>query len=156
MCDAGGCTKGYPTSRSSGLQQHRCAFQRYFAIVCAPHPFGLADWVGNRKSSLALARNFLVPPRSRQVRTVVAQAVQSPTVKVILQGRKLQVCCWHGRDPMTESSHAHTGYAQVTDAIKAYVVEKVSKACTHFTSAIKQVDVTLSARGGDTGTHGKK
>lgn len=57
-----------------------------------------------------------------------------PTVKVILQGRRLEV----------------------TDAIKAYVEDKVSKACAHFTRGLKQVDVTMSARGGDTGTHGKK
>ncbi len=45
---------------------------------------------------------------------------------------------------------------QVTDAIKKYVEDKIARACVHFTQVIKEVDVTLSARGGDTGTHGKK
>jgi len=36
------------------------------------------------------------------------------------------------------------------------VENKVVHACTHFTQVIREVDVTLSARGGDTGTHGKK
>lgn len=57
-----------------------------------------------------------------------------PTVKVVLQGRKLEV----------------------TDAIKNYVEDKISRACAHFTRGLKEVDVTMSARGGDTGTHGKK
>lgn len=45
---------------------------------------------------------------------------------------------------------------QVTEPIKKYVEEKIARACMHFTQVIKKVDVTLSARGGDTGTHGKK
>jgi putative sigma-54 modulation protein len=45
---------------------------------------------------------------------------------------------------------------QITDAIKTYVEDKINRACGHFTRGLKQVDVTLSARGGDTGTHGKK
>lgn len=56
------------------------------------------------------------------------------TVKIVIQGRKLEV----------------------TEAIKAYVEEKVSKACMNQAKEVKEVDVTLSARGGDTGTHGKK
>jgi len=55
-------------------------------------------------------------------------------VKVVLQGRRLKV----------------------TEAIKLYVENKVAKACEHFNQIIKEVDVTLSARGGDTGSHGKK
>jgi hypothetical protein len=45
---------------------------------------------------------------------------------------------------------------QVTDAIKQYVEEKVTKAVHNYTQNIKKIDVTLSARGGDTGTHGAK
>lgn len=37
-----------------------------------------------------------------------------------------------------------------------YVEEKVAKAVANFSHTLKEVDVTLSARGGDTGTHGKK
>lgn len=49
--------------------------------------------------------------------------------------------------------HTHT---QVTDAIKQYVEEKITKAVHNYTQNIKKIDVTLSARGGDTGTHGAK
>jgi ribosomal subunit interface protein len=44
----------------------------------------------------------------------------------------------------------------VTDAIKQYVEEKITKAVHNYTHNIKKVDVTISARGGDTGTHGAK
>lgn len=81
------------------------------------------------------------PLRSRQLNVsvnAVAAVKQSsggmPTVKVVLQGRRLEI----------------------TEAIKAYVEDKVSNACAHFTRGLKQVDVTMSARGGDTGSHGKK
>jgi ribosome-associated translation inhibitor RaiA len=49
-----------------------------------------------------------------------------------------------------------TAAAQVTDAIKQYVEEKISKAVHNYTQNIKKIDVTISARGGDTGTHGAK
>eukprot|EP00199_Chlamydomonas_sp_CCMP681_P005756 CAMPEP_0119115724 /NCGR_PEP_ID=MMETSP1180-20130426/51899_1 /TAXON_ID=3052 ORGANISM="Chlamydomonas cf sp, Strain CCMP681" /NCGR_SAMPLE_ID=MMETSP1180 /ASSEMBLY_ACC=CAM_ASM_000741 /LENGTH=259 /DNA_ID=CAMNT_0007104813 /DNA_START=96 /DNA_END=875 /DNA_ORIENTATION=- len=45
---------------------------------------------------------------------------------------------------------------QVTDAIKAYIQEKIAKTLSKFAQEVKNVDVSLSARGGDTGTHGKK
>lgn len=54
--------------------------------------------------------------------------------KVIIQGRKLNV----------------------TEPIKAYVEGKINRAVGHFKQILKEVDVSLSARGGDTGTHGKK
>ncbi|KAG1669972.1 hypothetical protein FOA52_016233 [Chlamydomonas sp. UWO 241] len=72
--------------------------------------------------------------RARVVAAAASSSSASPTVKVIIQGRKLQV----------------------TDAIRAYVADKLSKACEHFSRAITKVEVTLSARGGDTGTHGAK
>jgi hypothetical protein len=45
---------------------------------------------------------------------------------------------------------------QVTDAIRQYVEEKISKAVANYAHNIKKIDVTISARGGDTGTHGAK
>lgn len=45
---------------------------------------------------------------------------------------------------------------QVTDAIKQYVEEKITKAVHNYAHNIKKIDVTISARGGDTGTHGAK
>lgn len=44
----------------------------------------------------------------------------------------------------------------MTDAIKSYVEEKLTRALANYAHTVKEVDVTLSARGGDTGTHGKK
>lgn len=45
---------------------------------------------------------------------------------------------------------------QVTDAIKEYIESKLTRALHNFGQEIKEVDVTVSARGGDTGTHGKR
>lgn len=44
----------------------------------------------------------------------------------------------------------------VTDAIRQYVEEKIVKAVHNYSHNIKKVDVTISARGGDTGTHGAR
>lgn len=55
-------------------------------------------------------------------------------MKIILQGRRLEV----------------------TPAIREYVEEKVARAVHNYSAGIKHVDVTLSARGGDTGTHGAR
>ncbi|PNH05214.1 Ribosome-binding factor PSRP1, chloroplastic [Tetrabaena socialis] len=63
-----------------------------------------------------------------------AAKASGATVRIIIQGRKLPV----------------------TEAIKLYVEDKVAKAIGNFAHTLKEVDVTLSARGGDTGTHGKK
>nr|AAV97959.1 chloroplast-specific ribosome-associated protein [Volvox carteri f. nagariensis] len=71
---------------------------------------------------------------SRSGFVVHAAAKTASTVRIIIQGRKLPV----------------------TNAIKEYVEEKVAKAIQNFAHTLKEVDVTLSARGGDTGTHGKK
>jgi hypothetical protein len=73
-------------------------------------------------------------------------------------------CCLHRVVPAM-STHVQlfmtvmsvcTAAAQVTDAIKQYVEDKISKAVHNYTQNIKKIDVTLSARGGDTGTHGAK
>jgi hypothetical protein len=36
------------------------------------------------------------------------------------------------------------------------VEDKITKAVHNFAHTIKKIDVTISARGGDTGTHGAK
>ncbi|MEW5316461.1 MAG: hypothetical protein WDW38_007833 [Sanguina aurantia] len=75
-------------------------------------------------------------PFSRHL-TMVASAkfdAASSSVKLIVQGRKLQV----------------------TDAIKAYVEQKVSHAIHKYQNTLMEVDVKLSARGGDTGSPGKR
>lgn len=80
-------------------------------------------------------RPFQAPTPSRG-HVLPATAAKSPTstVRIIIRGRKLQV----------------------TDAIKSYVEEKVAKSIHNFQQVLREVDVTLSARGGDTGTHGPK
>ncbi|DBB11202.1 TPA: Ribosome-binding factor PSRP1, chloroplastic [Trebouxia sp. C0006] len=64
---------------------------------------------------------------------VVAAATQSGTVKMVVQGRQIEL----------------------TPSIKQYAEEKVGKAVSHFEGAVKEVDVTLSVSGGDAG-HGKR
>lgn len=44
----------------------------------------------------------------------------------------------------------------VTDAIRQYVEEKITKAVHNYAHNIKKVDVTISARGGDTDTRGAR
>jgi hypothetical protein len=44
----------------------------------------------------------------------------------------------------------------VTPAIKEYIEDKITKAIHNFSQSLKSVDVTISARGGDTGTHGAR
>ncbi|KXZ50782.1 hypothetical protein GPECTOR_15g467 [Gonium pectorale] len=87
----------------------------------------------------AVARSFvpvrpIVVPASTCHPSTSSSAKASNTVRIIIQGRKLPV----------------------TDAIKQYVEEKVGRTVHNFAHTLKEVDVTLSARGGDTGTHGKK
>eukprot|EP00878_Enallax_costatus_P011079 GHUV01011571.1.p2 GENE.GHUV01011571.1~~GHUV01011571.1.p2 ORF type:complete len:248 (+),score=84.40 GHUV01011571.1:268-1011(+) len=57
---------------------------------------------------------------------------------------------------ITSASCSTPAGVQVTDAIKQYVEEKITKAVHNYTHNIKKVDVTLSARGGDTGTRGAR
>lgn len=91
--------------------------------------------------SVGANRSLLKPqplvPRSRALRasniTATAKAPVQP-VKITIQGRRLPV----------------------TDAIKQYVEEKITKAVHNYTNNIKKIDVTISARGGDTGTHGAR
>jgi ribosomal subunit interface protein len=44
----------------------------------------------------------------------------------------------------------------VTPAIREYVEEKITRAAHNFATQLKRIDVTISARGGDTGTHGAR
>ncbi|KIZ01060.1 30S ribosomal protein 1 [Monoraphidium neglectum] len=82
-----------------------------------------------------LAGPVALSPRGRALSTgVVAAAKTAAPVKVIIQGRRLEV----------------------TPAIKTYVEEKISRAVHNYSAGIKHIDVTLSARGGDTGTHGAR
>lgn len=95
------------------------------------------------RSSTKHTPRFVAPGRLVQAdtigssrRNVVAEAAAptASTVNIIIQGRKLPV----------------------TDAIKSYVSDKIARAVENYQHTLKEVDVTLSARGGDTGTHGKK
>lgn len=109
-------------------QQQQQACLRSHASV-APQAWGF-DGLAPTSSVPTVAR----PTAHSIVARAVSEQASKPVVKVTLQGRKLQV----------------------TDAIKTYVVDKISKACEHTARAITRVDVTLSARGGDTGTKGTK
>lgn len=90
---------------------------------------------------VSASRSLLKPqplaPRSRVYRAVSINATtKAPAqpVRITIQGRRLPV----------------------TDAIKQYVEEKITKAVHNYAHNIKKIDVTISARGGDTGTHGAK
>jgi len=65
---------------------------------------------------------------------IAAATTGAGTVRIIVKGRKLEV----------------------TDAIKGYVEKKIAHALDHYASSIKAAEVTLSVRGGDTGTKGVK
>ncbi|WIA20987.1 hypothetical protein OEZ85_005324 [Tetradesmus obliquus] len=66
--------------------------------------------------------------------------------------RKKQAVRYRHGPPLAEAA----GCFSVTDAIRQYVEEKISKAVANYAHNIKKIDVTISARGGDTGTHGAK
>lgn len=76
----------------------------------------------------------LTPQRSRLPSVQVSAVTQAGPVRLVIQGRKLTV----------------------TDAIKSYIEEKVQRAVHNFAHTVKEVDVTVSARGGDTGTKGPR
>lgn len=82
----------------------------------------------------AFADRLSCAPRAKRPLLVQAAAQVGSTVNIVIQGRKLPV----------------------TDAIKQYVTEKIAKAVANYQHTLKEVDVNLSARGGDTGTPGKK
>lgn len=65
-------------------------------------------------------------------RPTITAAANTGTVRIIIQGRHMEV----------------------TDAIHEYVEKKIANAIEHFESQVKEVDVSLSVRGGDTGTKG--
>lgn len=71
--------------------------------------------------------------RQSLCRTIHAAATDSGTVKMVVQGRQIEL----------------------TPSIKQYAQEKVGKAVSHFEGAVKEVDVRLSVSGGDAG-HGKR
>ncbi|KAF6255828.1 chloroplast-specific ribosomal protein [Scenedesmus sp. NREL 46B-D3] len=86
---------------------------------------------------VALLRPQPLVQRSRVFRAVNVNATtKAPAqpVKITIQGRRLPV----------------------TDAIRQYVEEKINKAVANYAHNIKKIDVTISARGGDTGTQGAK
>eukprot|EP00877_Chromochloris_zofingiensis_P008784 jgi/Chrzof1/4159/Cz14g01070.t1 len=98
------------------------------------HSLALPPHVGSKH---ALSKPLALVPRSRLFRasSISATAKASVnTVKITIQGRRLPV----------------------TPAIKDYVEDKISKAVHNFAHTVKKIDVTLSARGGDTGTHGAR
>eukprot|EP00883_Tetradesmus_obliquus_P003153 jgi/Sobl393_1/13385/SZX60742.1 len=82
--------------------------------------------------------------------------------------RKKQAVRYRHGPPLAEAAGCFSAPAQpvkitiqgrrlpVTDAIRQYVEEKISKAVANYAHNIKKIDVTISARGGDTGTHGAK
>lgn len=61
---------------------------------------------------------------------LILAAAAPSTVKIIIQGRNIEV----------------------TDAIRDYCESKLTKAIAHVEGNVKEVDVTLSVRGGDSGT----
>ena len=65
---------------------------------------------------------------------VAAAPTGAETVRIIVKGRKLEV----------------------TDAIRNYAEKKIAQALHHYAQSIKTAEVTLSVRGGDTGTKGVK
>jgi hypothetical protein len=142
---------------------------------------GLRDAPQHATRSSLLRMPQPVVSRGRALRSAhvtVAAATAAP-VKITILGRRLPVSAWacslrldtafdalallylwHGLAPCASLAHT-TATAlrlttQVTDAIKQYVEEKINKAVHNYAQNIKKIDVTLSARGGDTGTHGAK
>lgn len=87
-------------------------------------------------ASRVLLRPAPIAARGRAVRSQILATTQQAAapVKIILQGRRLEV----------------------TPAIKEYVEEKITRAVHNYSQGIKRIEVTISARGGDTGTHGAK
>ncbi|KAG2488698.1 hypothetical protein HYH03_012698 [Edaphochlamys debaryana] len=105
---------------------------RCVSVVARP---AVSASCGVPSTSSAYAPAVVSGRPSRAALVVCAAAKAAPgSLRIIIQGRKLLV----------------------TEAIKSYVEEKVAKATQNYAHILNEVDVTLSARGGDTGTHGKK
>jgi len=113
----------------------RC--QRPHKTVAAHHPLVAApinrSYLGNC-TPLSAATNRTTQTRgvvasSRKPVTAMAASSPASTVRIIIQGRKVEV----------------------TEAIRDYCEEKITKALSHFEGQIKEVDVKLSVRGGDAG-----
>ncbi|GMH39232.1 hypothetical protein BSKO_07130 [Bryopsis sp. KO-2023] len=71
---------------------------------------------------------------SHRRQSPVVAAASAGTVRLIIQGRNLEL----------------------TEAVRDYAEQKISKAVEHYEQAVKEVDVNMSVRGGDTGTKGDK
>lgn len=120
-------------------QRVRC--QRPQRTVAAHHPIVAAAPI-NKRSYLGFSAPLSAAANRTATQTrgaaasssrtpVTAMAASSPasTVRIIIQGRKVEV----------------------TEAIRDYCEEKITKALSHFEGQIKEVDVKLSVRGGDAG-----
>jgi len=113
----------------------RCQRSRVHRGIAAPvaAPINRTTLTGNCASLSAAvnrtqtARGVAAPAASRTPVTMAASPAS--TVRIIIQGRKIEV----------------------TPAIRDYCEEKITKALSHFEGQIKEVDVKLSVRGGDAG-----
>ncbi|KAA6428717.1 MAG: 30S ribosomal [Trebouxia sp. A1-2] len=124
----------------------RCAIQTIAGPpVKSVRHAGMQRHAISHRPVLLRPRSLVTSPKfSKQLRTpgttvqsvrkpIVAAATQLGTVKMVVQGRQIEL----------------------TPSIKQYAEEKVGKAVSHFEGAVKEVDVTLSVSGGDAG-HGKR
>eukprot|EP00210_Caulerpa_lentillifera_P004323 g4126.t1 len=121
--------RGAPTAfqcRDSSRSVHCSANSRPLGVRIAPR--FLPE---HRTLGLVQSSSFRSP---RRFSVIAATTPGTGTVRIIVKGKKLKI----------------------TDAIRDYAEKKVSQAIAHYTPAVKEADVTLSARGGDTGTKGVK
>jgi len=99
----------------------------------APAAFSAPHVAANR--SLLKPQVFVQRSRTAAAGSAYATAkAPASAVKITIQGRRLPV----------------------TPAIRDYVEDKITKAVHNFAHTIKNIQVTISARGGDTGTLGAK
>eukprot|EP01025_Chloroclados_australasicus_P037626 TRINITY_DN38465_c0_g1_i1.p1 TRINITY_DN38465_c0_g1~~TRINITY_DN38465_c0_g1_i1.p1 ORF type:complete len:261 (-),score=29.60 TRINITY_DN38465_c0_g1_i1:183-965(-) len=95
---------------------------------------GNLNFVGGVKSFNMRTQNVYRRGGRLYAVQITSRTGGTTTVKIITQGRHMEV----------------------TDAIKKYVEDKIGKAVSPFESQVREVDVTLSVRGGDTPTKGSK
>ena len=114
----------------------RCQRSRAHQTAAAPIAVvpNMTHRLGNRTALSAAANRTTQTARgvaaAAASRTPVTMAASpAATVRIIIQGRKIEV----------------------TPAIRDYCEEKITKALSHFEGQIKEVDVKLSVRGGDAG-----